>query len=88
MRKVSYVLGIKLLRNMKQRTLDLSQDLYVDKISSKFGMDYCERALIPFMHGLTFSCRMYPATQEEEETMSRILYASAVGSLIYTMLCT
>ena len=32
--------------------------------------------------------KQYPQSPEEEEEMSRVLYASAVGSLIYVMVCT
>ena len=31
---------------------------------------------------------MYPETQEEIDYMSKILYSSVVGSLMYAMLCT
>ena len=31
---------------------------------------------------------MCPKTQEEEEKMSKVPYASAVGSLMYAMVCT
>ena len=31
---------------------------------------------------------MYPKTQEEIEYMSKIPYSSAIGSLMYAMVCT
>ena len=31
---------------------------------------------------------MCPKTQEEEDKMSKVPYASAVGSLMYSMVCT
>ena len=38
--------------------------------------------------GVKLSVEQFPKTKEEEEDMSRVLYASAVGSLMYAMVCT
>ena len=38
--------------------------------------------------GTKLSAKQCPKTQEEEEDMSRVPYASAVGSLMYEMVCT
>jgi hypothetical protein len=38
--------------------------------------------------GVKLSVDQCPKTQEEEEDMSRVSYASAVGSLMYEMVCT
>eukprot|EP00253_Pinus_taeda_P022811 PITA_22811 len=43
------------------------------------------RLLLSIAADFDFEC---PKTQEEEEDMSRVPYASAVGSLMYTMVCT
>ena len=37
---------------------------------------------------LKLTKEMCPKTQEEEDKMSKVPYASAVGSLMYAMLCT
>ena len=39
-------------------------------------------------HGINLSKKKCPQTLQEEEDMRRIPYASAVGSLMYVMLCT
>ena len=39
-------------------------------------------------HGIAFSQNQCPKTPQEKEDMKSIPYASAVGSLIYAMLCT
>ena len=51
-------------------------------------MDNSKKGLLPFKNGLAFSKDQCPKTQEERDRMERVPYASAVGSLIYTMLCT
>ena len=43
---------------------------------------------VPIPKGVKLSVEQFPTTEEEEEDMSRVPYASAVGSLIYAMVCT
>ena len=40
------------------------------------------------LHGKHLSKSMCLKTQEERDNMSRIPYASAIGSIMYSMLCT
>ena len=43
---------------------------------------------LPFRHGIILSKEQYPKTSQEVEDMRKIPFASAVGSLMYAMLCT
>eukprot|EP00253_Pinus_taeda_P006061 PITA_06061 len=43
---------------------------------------------VPILVDVKLSVEQCPKTQEEEEDMSRVPYASAFGSLIYAMVCT
>eukprot|EP00253_Pinus_taeda_P020788 PITA_20788 len=43
---------------------------------------------VPIHVGVRLFAEHCPKTQEEEEDMSRVPYASAVGSLMYAMVCT
>ena len=43
---------------------------------------------VPIPVGVNLSAEQCPKTQEEEEYMSHVPYASAVGSLMYAMVCT
>ena len=51
-------------------------------------MENSKRGSLPFRHGIHLSKEQSPKTPEQKERMSRIPYASAVGSLMYAMLCT
>ena len=42
----------------------------------------------PMRHGIALSKDMSPKTLKEVDSMRKIPYASAVGSLMYAMLCT
>jgi hypothetical protein len=43
---------------------------------------------VPILVGVKLSIYQCPKTQEEEEDMSHVPYASVVGSLMYAMVCT
>ncbi|XP_070020287.1 secreted RxLR effector protein 161-like [Nicotiana tabacum] len=42
----------------------------------------------PIARGETLSLEMCPKSENEKEDMSRVLYSSVVGSLMYVMICT
>ena len=68
--------------------LALSQALYIDKILARFSVENSKKGTLPFRHGVYLSKEQSPKTLEQKERMSRIPFASAVGSLMYAMLCT
>ncbi|KAM1524601.1 hypothetical protein ACFX10_009184 [Malus domestica] len=84
----SYVLGIKLYRDRSRKLIRLSQSMYIDKVLSRFEMEQCKKGFLPVRHGIHLSKSMEPKTPEEIRHMSRIPYASAIGSLMYAMICT
>ena len=84
----SYILGIKLLRDRKNKTLALSQAVYIDKILARFSIENFKTGLLPFRHGIVFSKDQSPKTSKEIEKIKRVPYEEAVGSLLYVMLCT
>ena len=86
--EANYILGIKLIRDRKNKLLALSQASYIEKILVRFNMENSKRGSLPFRHGIHLSKEQSPKTPEQKERMSRIPYASAVGSLMYAMLCT
>ena len=51
-------------------------------------MQNSKKGLLPARHGIALSKEQCPKTPQEEEDMRRVPYASAVGSLMYAMLCT
>ena len=84
----SHILAIKLLRDRKQRMLGLSQATYIDHILARVSMQDFKKGFLPFKHGITLSKDQCPKTPDEIEKMKAFPYASAVGSLMYTMLFT
>ena len=68
--------------------LALSQASYIDKILEKYCMQDSKKGQQPMRHGIALFKEMSPKTSEEVDSMQKIPYASALGSLMYAMLCT
>ena len=83
-----YVLSIQIVRDRKNKTLAMSQTSYIDKILLRYKMQNSKKDLLPYRYGIHLSKEQCPKTPQEVEDMSNIPYASAVGSLMYAMLCT
>lgn len=86
--EASYILGIKIYRDRSNRMLGLTQGTYIDSMLRRYSMENSKRGLIPMSHGVSLSKKMCPKTSEERERMNKIPYASAIGSIMYAMLCT
>ncbi|GJU09438.1 hypothetical protein Tco_1131834 [Tanacetum coccineum] len=83
-----YVLGIKIYIDRTKRLIGLSQDTYLDKILKRFKMENSKKRNLPLHHGIKISSDLCPKTDDELDKMSRVPYASAIGSIMYAMTCT
>ncbi|KAJ4744662.1 Gag-Pol polyprotein [Rhynchospora pubera] len=88
MGEASYVLGVKITRDRTKRFLSLSQETYVKKILERYDMDGCRSVDTPIDKNTSLSSDMGPNTDAERKKMENVPYSSAVGSLMYAMLCT
>ena len=86
--EAAYILGIRIYRDRSQKLLGLSQSTYIDKVLGRFNMHDSKKGFIPMQHGLCLSKTKSPSTKEERDRMNKIPYASAIGSIMYAMLCT
>ncbi|XP_031499205.1 TMV resistance protein N-like [Nymphaea colorata] len=82
------ILGMRISRDSKTGTLNLSQQNYIEKILCRFKMQDAKPVSTPLAIHFKLSKDLSPKTDEEHEEMSMISYASAVGSLMYAMVCT
>ena len=51
-------------------------------------MDQSKKGFLPVLQGMRLSKTQSPTTAEDRENMSVIPHASAIGSIMYDMLCT
>ena len=86
--EAAYILGIKIYRDRSRRLIRLSQSTYLDKVLKKFKMDQAKKGFLLVLQGVKLSKTQYPTTAEDREKMKSVPYASAIGSIMYAMLCT
>jgi hypothetical protein len=82
------ILGMRITRDRKNHKLRLSQGEYTKKVLERFRMQNAKPVSTPLASHFKLTKEMCPKTQEEIEYMSRVPYSSAVGSLMYAMVCT
>jgi hypothetical protein len=82
------ILGMRITRDRKKHKLALSQGEYIKKVLERFRMQNAKPVSTPLESHLKLTKEMCPKTQEEIQYMSRVPYSSAVGSLMYAMVCT
>ena len=88
LREVSYILGIEIYRDKSERLLRLSQSIYIDTMLKRFNIDNFKKWYLLISQEFFLSKKDFLTTSEERVWMSRIPYASAVGSIMYAMTCT
>jgi hypothetical protein len=82
------ILGMEIRRNRDAKRLWLSQAGYVKKVLERFSMENAKLVSTPLANHFRLSTSQCPKTVEETEYMSKVPYASAVGCLMYAMVCT
>ncbi|GKD09663.1 retrovirus-related pol polyprotein from transposon TNT 1-94 [Tanacetum coccineum] len=82
------ILGMQIHRDRVSRKFWLSQKSYVKKILQRFNMQDCKPISTPFPTNVKLSSKISPSSEKERIEMSRVSYASVVGSLIFAMICT
>ncbi|RVW24726.1 Retrovirus-related Pol polyprotein from transposon TNT 1-94 [Vitis vinifera] len=65
----------------------LSQESYIEKVLDKFNMGKAKPVSSPLGSHLKLSSKQSPSSEKEKEEMRKVPYASAVGSLMYAMVC-
>ena len=88
MGEAAFILGVKIQRDRSKKLLTLSQEQYIQKILERFHMQSCKPIDNPIAKGEGLSLDMCPKTPAERAEMKNVPYASAVGSLMYAMMCT
>jgi hypothetical protein len=86
--EAAYILGIKINRDRRRCLIGLSQSTYLDKVLKRFRMDKAKKGFLPMLSGKILSKAQCPVMAKDREAMRSVPYASAIGSIMYAMLCT
>nr|CAN62498.1 hypothetical protein VITISV_000081 [Vitis vinifera] len=82
------ILGMRIIRDKTNGTLKLSQSEYMKKVLSRFNMNEAKPVSTPLGSHFKLSKEQSPKTEEENDHMSKVSYASTIGSLMYAMVYT
>uniref|UniRef100_A0A2N9GV50 Reverse transcriptase Ty1/copia-type domain-containing protein n=1 Tax=Fagus sylvatica TaxID=28930 RepID=A0A2N9GV50_FAGSY len=85
---VKKILGMKIRIDREASKLLLSQKSYIEKVLERFGMQQSKLVSTPLAAHFKISTDLLPQSKEEKEHMSHVPYASAVGNMMYAMVCT
>ena len=82
------ILGMKISRDRKNMKLWLSQESYIEKVLERFNMSKAKAVCSPLTGHLKLSSKQCPISEKDMKEISKVPYASVVGSLMYVMVCT
>ena len=85
---IQQILGMKIMHDKKNKKLWLSQEKYIEKVLDRFNMKSAKPVGTPLATHFKLSTDLCPCDDKEKEEMSKIPYASTIGSLMYAMVCT
>ncbi|GKF20749.1 putative RNA-directed DNA polymerase, partial [Tanacetum coccineum] len=82
------ILCIRIFRDRGAKKLHISQGQYIEKVLRRFNMDKAKVVSSPLTTNFKLTDKDCPSSKKNIEKMDRVPYASAVGSLMYAMVCT
>jgi hypothetical protein len=80
----TWILGMRIHRDRKLRTITLDQELYVTKALEKYGMAECKIADTPEVVGMAHS----EPTEEQQRPADRQRFMEITGTLMYAAIST
>ena len=86
--KVKKILGIQIERGEKKDELNFFQNTYLHRVLDRFRMSEAKPILTPIAQHFKLSHQQCPNSEEEIEYMNKVPYANAMGSIMYSMICT
>ena len=80
---------MEIQRDRRSGKGNLTQKGYLQKVLQRFNINSDMKSICtPLVSHFKLKATMSPTTVEECEYMTRVPYTSAVGSLMYAMVCT
>ena len=82
------ILGMHIVRDWANKLWWLSQEKYVTKVLQRFNVQNAKLVGSTLLRNNKLFEGQCSKTKPEKDEMNKIPYASAVGSLMYAMVCT
>ncbi|KAL1941168.1 hypothetical protein VTO73DRAFT_7380 [Trametes versicolor] len=80
---ISLLLGVKITRDLKARTISFSHTHKIDKALEEFGFKDAHPVWSPMLHSQRLSASQAPQTPKDIAFMRNVKYMSAVGTLMH-----
>ena len=82
--ELHYILGMAVKRDRKKRVLTIDQNIYLQDVLKRFGMEDCKPVATPVEPGKKFT-----VLKDEKEAFPNVqMYQAAIGSLNYAAIAT
>lgn len=85
---IHWLLGIKVTRDLAERTITLSQHTYIESIITRFNFNDLKPCSTPLDPNLPLTKAQSPTTSTEIARMKNVQYREAIGSLMYAAMGT
>jgi hypothetical protein len=85
---IHWLLGIKVTRDRKARTISLSQESFIATIIRRFNLEEAKSIPFPIHPTILYSTKDAPADKTEAARMAKTPYRQAIGSLMYVAIAT
>ena len=82
------IFGMRISRDRVNGTLKLSQEEYIKKIGSRFNVDGAKPVSTTLASHFKLTKEQSLSMEEEQTYIAKVPYASAIGSLMYALVCT
>lgn len=79
---------MKISRDRSKKLLWLSRERYIEKVLERFNMKEAKFVIYMLAGHHKLNSKKCPTSKKEKEEMRKVPYQSAVGSLMYAMVCT
>src|SRR3954465_9873183 len=83
-----YVLGVKIFRDHSRRTLRVSQETYLRKVLERFNTTKAKPIECLSLRTKALTLKDCPKILADKAKIVTMSYASAIGRLMYAMVCT
>ena len=85
--EIRKILGVRVTRNRANKTVELDQEQYLDKILSKFGFKQAKPQRKEISTPIDGYCDLHPAN-DKDKRIDATWYREVIGSLMYAMVYT
>jgi ATP-binding cassette subfamily B (MDR/TAP) protein 1 len=82
------ILSLKISHDRSKKLLWLLQERYIEKVLERFNMKDTRSFTSPLAGHHKLNLEQCSSSKKEKAAMTKVPYQSAMGSLMYTMVCT